>query len=517
MTQAALRRLGRLVAPFVLAAAMLIPVLAITLPPFPDFVGHIGRYAIQTGLDEHPWLAQYYHVKWQAIGNLGVDIVIELLQPFFAVETSAWIVILLNQLLATAGVLLLCREIHGRITPFCLFALPLIYAAPFVYGFVNFTLSMALALLAFTLWLRLGRLGRFGLRAWLFVPLSLGLWLCHTFGWAFLGILCTAESLVRARDAGRTWTAALLETFRRCLPLAAPLAPMLLWRGQASSTGSTAGWYPLVKLHWLMAVMRLEHEVIDRASAAVLLVLIYFGLRSPRLSRDRAMAAAAGLCLVAFLILPLRVFGSQYADMRLAPYMMIVALLAIGDEQLTRSQRRWVTALGLVFLAARLTLSTGAFVTRERALDAELAALAVIPERARVVTLVSVPCSSSWEFPWLTHVGSFAIARKHAFANNQWANTGINPLTVTFPEAGAFATDLSEFIHPERCEGEHPKLGEALAVLPAQAFTHVWLVGVPSAEQPVRGDLALIWRGPDAAVYRVISNSSKFPSYSPNP
>ena len=53
---------------------------------------------------------------------------------------------------------------HGRVPPTAFFALPFIYGYPFLFGFVNFTLSVALAFLAFGLWLRLGRLERTSLR-----------------------------------------------------------------------------------------------------------------------------------------------------------------------------------------------------------------------------------------------------------------------------------------------------------------------------------------------------------------
>ena len=58
---------------------------------------------------------------------------------------------------------------HGRIPPSAFFALPFIYGYPFMFGFVNFALSVALAFVAFGLWLRLGRLERTVIREWLFV------------------------------------------------------------------------------------------------------------------------------------------------------------------------------------------------------------------------------------------------------------------------------------------------------------------------------------------------------------
>ena len=91
--------------------------------------------------------------------------------------------------------------------PTAFFALPFIYGYPFLFGFVNFALSVALAFLAFGLWLRLGRLERTRLRGWLFVPISLVVFFCHTYGWGLLGLMCFSADAVRLHDRGRTLVA----------------------------------------------------------------------------------------------------------------------------------------------------------------------------------------------------------------------------------------------------------------------------------------------------------------------
>jgi hypothetical protein len=492
----------RRLAPALLIALTLIPILAVRLPPLVDVLGHLGRYAIQTGLDDHPWLKQYFTFHWQVIGNLGADLLIELLAPFFDVETSVRVVVTLTQLLAASAIVLLCREVHGRITPFCLFALPLIYSFSFNYGFINFALSMALALLGFALWLWLTRTNRHRARSWLFVPIGLAIWLCHTFGWAFLGLLCAADSLVRSRRAGHGWPGTLSGTAGRCLPLAAPLLPMLVWRSHAG--GLTTGWFRIpLKLNWLLSILHLDNVTLDRLSAAVLLGLIYFGLRSHRIARDATLLTAAALCLLAFLVLPLRLFGSFFADMRMAPYMAIVALLAFDDRPLAEGSRRGLMLAAITFLALRIGITTATYVERERDLNAHLQALDAIPEAARVATLVSLPCPSDWQLPVLGHLGSMAIARKHAFANDQWATGSMNLLSVHYPQAGEFAADSSEMIYPKRCGEDGPTMRQAVAALPEGAFTHLWIVGLPPREQPTREGLTLVWRGPDSAVYRI--------------
>ena len=125
------------------------------------------------------------------------------------------------------------REVHGRIPPTALFAVPFAYNFPFLFGFVNFALSMALAFLAFALWLRLARLGHFRLRAFLFVPISVLLWVVHAFGWGTLGVLAFSAELVRQHDRGRHVLVAGLGAAFHCLALAPPVALVLLWRSNA--------------------------------------------------------------------------------------------------------------------------------------------------------------------------------------------------------------------------------------------------------------------------------------------
>ena len=162
-----------------LVLATALPVLFLETPPMVDVLGHIGRYTLQTSLDADPWLRTWYAFQWQVIGNLGADLLVEVLHPVLGVLGAAKMAVVLVPLLGASGVVLLSRQVHGRVTPSAVASLALLYSLPFSWGFLNFSLAMAMALLAFALWVRLGA-GKW--RAALFVPLSLAVWLCHTFG-----------------------------------------------------------------------------------------------------------------------------------------------------------------------------------------------------------------------------------------------------------------------------------------------------------------------------------------------
>lgn len=485
------------IAATLLVLATTLPVLFLKAPPLVDVLGHIGRYTLQTGLASDPWVQTWYAFEWQVIGNLGADLLVEATHETLGVMGAARLAVVLVPLLAATGVVLLSRRIHGRVTPFAVAALSLVYALPFSWGFLNFSLAMASALLAFALWLRLGAST---LRLAIFVPVSLGLWLCHTFGWAFLGILSAGESLARQDRKASSFLGRLTGTARDCAPLLAPLVPMLLWRSTATGAG-IEGWFDWSqKLQWLLSIQRLEWKAADLASAAILLALPWAALhRSFRL--DPRIAVPAAIASAAFLLLPKQIFGSVYADMRLVPYAVLVALLAVRDAG-TQRLRRWLMAGAVVFLGFRLALTADVYHERERELDRHMPALDAIPRHARVAMLVEIPCQSDWALPWFSHLGSLALTRKPVFVNDQWANASMNPLRVHFPAAGAYATDDKQLFFSARC-GMAPTLPQALRALPIGAFTHVWLVGRPLSSVPQHPHLTPAWHSDDAAVFRV--------------
>ena len=109
-------------------------------------------------------------------------------------------------------------------------------------------LSVALAFLAFGLWLRLGRLDRTVLRGWLFVPISLIVFFTHTYGWGLLGLMCFSADAVRLHDRGVTWFRAGFLAALHTSVMAVPLLVMLAWRIETHG-GSIAGWFEW-KLKW---------------------------------------------------------------------------------------------------------------------------------------------------------------------------------------------------------------------------------------------------------------------------
>src|SRR5438067_7396867 len=200
-----------------LALACAAPLLWPSSPPLVDLPGHMAAYKVELDLAHSPALQRYYSLHWALIGNLGLNLLVIPLSKPFGLELAVKLVMLCVPPLTAAGFLWTAREVHGRVPASALFALPFAYAYPFTFGFANFVLSMALCFLAFALWLRLGRLGRTRLRAILFLPLAIVVWLAHTFGWGVLGILAFSAETVRARDRGARLPEAMVRAAVQCL------------------------------------------------------------------------------------------------------------------------------------------------------------------------------------------------------------------------------------------------------------------------------------------------------------
>ena len=489
--------------PVALVIVALIPLACVDFPPLVDLLGHLGRYAIQTDLAGRPELQPYFSYEWQLVGNLGVDLIVELLAPFTGLEGAVTVSVVLTQLAAAAGILCISQAVHGRVTPFAICALPLIYAFPFQHGFLNFCLSMALAMLAFSAWTALRRSCP-GWLPMLFLGLAgLLIWLCHAFGWAFLGVLCGTASLHERWSEGRRGASLVVRVVADCAVLLLALVPMVLWRSAADS-GGTGEWSILLKITWAISVLRSGWAAIDMLSAGFLVLVIGLGIFWKPVRVHGGLALAALACFAFFLILPGRLFGSFYADMRLFPYALIVALLALVP---TKDAQRWNKALmfaALGFLVLRMAVNTADFIDKDHDVQANLPALEAIPRGARVVNFAVEDCGFQWRLNPLRHLGGFAIARSSAFTNDQWEISGANALTIHYPAGGEFVRDPSQSVTLEACpDAGVPSLGEALARLPTDAFTHVWIHGTDPAALTLPFPAREVWRGEDGVVFAI--------------
>ena len=479
-----------------------LPLMWPPLPPMPDLPGHMARYHVMLGQDAGI-LDQWYRFAWRPIGNIGADLIVAALAPLVGLEPAVKLLAIAVAMLAAAGILWISREAHGRVQPLALFALPLAYHFAFLGGYINFALATALALNGFALWLRLGRQHRWRLRAMLFVPLSCIVWTAHLFGWIMLGVLAFCAEFARQRGDGRPWFAAGWYAGLGCLPLALPTLMFVIWR---PSDGNARSDYLESLVHkpgWLAMVLRDRWAALDIGATAIIFILIYRAIRSPARVVAAPIAAAAIGLFALFMILP---FGSANLDARIAPFVLMLALLAFGTAPSSTTTAARLAALGLVFFLARTAATTASLAIESNEWQRQLRALDHIPRGTRVAAFVTNRCPQQWSIGKSNHIPSMAVVRRAAFINDQFDPGTTSLLHIVAPGLGVYAADPSQIVTDGPCAAarEIRPLAERLAGLPRDRFDYVWLIAAPPDVDPrlLRGFVP-IWRDGGDVLLRI--------------
>ena len=498
---------------FVLFAAIAaaVPLLWPDVPPLVDLPGHMARYRVQLSRHEVPWLNEWYRFEWSLIGNLGLDLLIIPLEPIFGLELAVKLLVIAIPVLTVTGLLWIAREVHGRIPATALFALPVAYNYAFHFGFVNFGLSMALALNAFALWLRLARLGKVGLRAILFVPIGLVIWVTHTFGWGMLGVLCFAAELIRQHDKQgphdgpwheefvRRWIVPWILAGIHCIVLLPPALLMLAWRSGGHVGGQTGDWFNWrAKTWWVLMVLRDRWQLFDIACMGVIYVILLKGIRDPNIQYSRHLGLSALFLITVFILLPRVVFGSAYADMRLAPYMIAIALIGLRPKPgMSIRGEHVLAAAGLAFFAIRMGATTWSYALYDKSYDRELKALEKVPVGAKLLSFVGETCYNEWTMTRLQHVPGMAMVRRFAYTNDQWSMAGGQLLTVRYKQARGFSHDPSQIVTDTKCPREWWRpVAVSLARFPRHAYDYLWVISPPPYDRRLERGLIPVWRDP---------------------
>jgi hypothetical protein len=467
--------------PFVLllAIAAALPLALPVVPPLIDLGGHVGRYAVQLDGGASPVLAQWYTFEWGLLPNLGVDLLVQAIAPVIGLEPAVRLIVAAIAALHVTGVVLTARVAHGRTPPTVLFAVPLVYSLPLFYGFVNFALGIALACLALALWLKLGLSRRTTLRALLFVPLGFVLWTCHLVGWAVFCVVAAATCLAEEYDSGKPWWQAILRAGLAMLPLLV---------GPAIGFAFATGGQPDVLLQydrwaqkpsWLLMVFRDRWSAWDRGSAALLIGLAFWFWAAPQFVRHRGLALGALLMFGIFLAMPNMLLDSEFADMRLAPIVLTLFLVAVRPApDSSRAFVLWLTIAGLAFAGARFGGNMASALIVDRQFRQSLSLLDSVPEGTNLLTFKVKRCGEdSWAMERRNHISGYALARRHAFDNIQWELPSGQLLRIHNQAAKPFDRAPERGVYDRLC-GNYTHLESVLHEISPE-IEYLWIFGMP--------------------------------------
>jgi hypothetical protein len=398
-----------LVLGLLLVALSCLPVLVAVHPQMVDYPAHLARYHVMLEQSSSPYLQRYYGFEWRWSGNLGGDLLIRPLAVLFPLETAGRMLVALVPLLTGLGIVASEWALRRRIGLGAVLALAFVWSPSLLLGFLNFGLSLGLALLAFAGWVALEG------RRWrepLYLGVGVAVWLCHVSGWGVLGILVFGYEWHRRRD----WRA-----FLAPWPLFVPLLILLAGggAGELPSYGPTPEVYK--RAIWKQA-MRGSLEWLDLASAALIVLVLLGSLAFKRI--DGRLGWAAAIMLAASLALPRHVFGGDHVDAR-----MISAGLLVGCVALAWRAPRWLLLLAPALFLVRLGYTTIDWNRDSRETERVLAALGQVPRGARIASLVATE-RTVWGYNAQEHVCGYAVVRKDALTNCMFALPGVHMLTI---------------------------------------------------------------------------------------
>ncbi|HEY4172590.1 MAG TPA: hypothetical protein VGM42_06135, partial [Rhodopila sp.] len=249
-----------------LCVVLLAPLLVVDVPPLLDYPNHLARAFVLASLPGDSVLARFYAPHWSVIPNLALDLVAPPLMHVLPVYVVGRLLIAVAVLLPVLGAVAYNAALGGRW--WSLGAGLVAYNSCLLYGFLNFTIALGLALLLAAGWLR-WREDRPVRAIALAVAGAPVLFVCHLMGLVFFGLLIGSAELVqifRHRRAGLVRTA----LARGLVLLAVFAVPATLYAvSDLKHLGGDASFLPVGrKLLQLVTVFANYDWTLDVATAA---------------------------------------------------------------------------------------------------------------------------------------------------------------------------------------------------------------------------------------------------------
>lgn len=485
----------------VLVTAMVLstmPMWLVQTPPLTDLLGHMGRYHLQLSLDHSPDLQRHWELHWMLIGNLGIDLIMQVLGRLFGVERGAWLVAIAIPPLMIWGMVRLQNAYHRAVPPTIVAAFPFVLAYTYQVGLVNFWLAVALAFHASAS--VIGSPERWA-RPVLLAISAVALWITHIFGWAiFCGIVATDRLFERENEP--FW-----RRFADLWPLAAPILLMLYQNYGEHESAKTLGWFEWHhKRRAFWGILRSQDRLFDQWSLIACLVPAALALvmrKTFRLAR-RPMLAAIGLGICAAL-LPYQLFGSAFADARLFPVVLMLVAIAVVPRP---DAGKWATLVlpGLLFglFAVRVAVDTLAFKAYDADYQRQLAMVENVPKGSRVAYFVRIRCDREWARTRLEHLDGLAIVRRDVFTNGQWEIPGAETVSPLAAKGTWANSDPSQMVRMRICRDDMvPRLSYMLSQLPRDRFDYVWVMDFSPKALPLYPGLEPLYATDKAILYRI--------------
>lgn len=474
----------------VLCGVLVAPLFVVDVPPLMDYPNHLGRIFVLASLPQDAVLARFYAPHWSIIPNLALDIVGPPLIHLLTINVAGRILIAGSVLLPVLGTVAYHRALGGR---WWAFGIGLIaYNNCELYGFLNFEISLGLALLIAASWLH----WRETRPVWAIITAFIGapvLFACHMMGLIFFAALIGATELFRLLTALPAGRAALLRaTGERAAILGLVLfIPMTLYaRSALEQLHGDALFGMADKIGHFLAVFVNYSLPLDLTTAATVIWLPVLCLLLRRGIVPGPAAITMLLLTVTYIAAPYAWKGTSGVDMRFAVMIAFMLFAGFLPERLPNWSRIAIAIALCTAFTARMALLTTVWAAH--AIDLRDLRLVLAPVRpGQTVYVIS---ASPQEAPaywnhnprWRrlsngvrtdTHLGALVLLEHRAFWPGEFDFPSQQPISTLEPfstliHRAGLPHDRGETINADLCGFDYLLMTEADALprLPPDRF-----------------------------------------------
>ena len=467
-----------------LCLVLLMPFLVVDVPPLGDYPNHLARAFVLASLPGDGVLATMYAPRWSIIPNLAIDLAAPPLMQVLPVHVAGRVVIGAAMLLPVLGTVAYNTALGGRWWPLC--AGFVAYHSCLLYGFLNFSLAVGLALLLGAAWVR----WRETHPAWAILLGLVGtpvLFACHLMGLVFFAALLGGVEICWMRTArldevaGRVGAVVLI--------FATPAALYAL--SALQHLGGDAEYVtPVQKLLQLFTAFVNYNRTLDVVTGIVAIGLPVGCV----LMRKGVVPAPAGFTMImlaaSYLVAPFAWKGTYLLDTRFAIMLGFMLFAGFVPARWPRWLRLSATGALVALLVARISLLTVAWAAHAGNLTELRHALAPIQPGQTVyvadVGLAEAPAYWAADPHWLLlsngarldeHLGALALIERRAYWPFEFDIPSQQPIE-TLPPYAALAGQVGslpnrrDVLGANLCGFDYLLLIEADATpaLPAERF-----------------------------------------------
>lgn len=456
------------------------PLFLVDVPPLLDYPNHLARAYLLAFAAADPVLSRMAEAHWAIIPNLAIDLVLPEMLKLMPVHVAGRLLLGVILVLPVLGCAALARAVMGRHTYWSLASGLVACNELFLLGFMNFELSVGLALIFAAIW-AIWRERRPAATTLIGIVAAAILFVCHLMGLLFYLILLAAiESpiLAQALRRGRLVMPELARIAWRLFPLL-PLPLMLYAMSALGHEPAGIGWWTVeYKIVHLATFFVNYRGGLDASTALGFAAFVIACIATGRVKLTFAGGMSLAVFATLYLVSPFNFKGTSFLDVRFA-VMFGFVMFALAAPRLP-PRAGCLAAVAVIGVFAARTLVVGeTWHAHERELAELRAVMAPLRPGSRVLlaTVAKSDAPDYWRHaPGQTlsdgtrvdlHVAALMLIERHAFWPFLFADPSQQPIRL-LPPYDALAAATPHIPNARQLVGRAPTPAD-MAIFPLGA------------------------------------------------